>query len=107
MVLRAFARLVENRTERTVGIAMEGMRLCASTGTAKGLALHAYAKTGTAPCSHIPAGEGDGYVAVAHPNDVPRLILLAQQHNTTGAHTAVLAGELLRREFGAVRAQRS
>ncbi len=106
-VLRAFARLVENRTENKVQIILEGMRLCAAAGTAKGLDLKAYAKTGTAPCSHTPAEQGDGYVAVAYPNDVPRMILLAQQHNTTGAHTAILAGELLRREFGAVASPRS
>lgn len=104
-VLKAFARLVENRSENTVRTMLDGMRLSALKGTAKGLGLHAFAKTGTAPCFHAPAEEGDGYVAVAYPDDVPRLILLAQQHNTTGARTAVLAGELLRRDFGALRAQ--
>jgi hypothetical protein len=104
-VLNAFARLVSNRSEGSVGTVLEGMRLCATSGTAAGLHLQAYAKTGTAPCSHKPQEEGDGYVAVAYPNDVPRLILLAQQHNTTGAHTAIMAGDLLRREYGAVRAR--
>jgi hypothetical protein len=106
-LVNAFAQLVGNRSEKEAHIALAGMRMCAATGTAKGLSLHAHAKTGTAPCSHTPAEEGDGYVAVAYPDDVPRVILLAQQHNTTGAHAAVVAGDLMRREFGAVRSQES
>ena len=99
-VLRAFHRLVQNRSNPAAVVALTGMELCARKGTGKAAALHCFAKTGTAPCSHTPPAEGDGFAVLIYPTDAPRLILLASQHGTTGAHTAGLAGDLLRSSFG-------
>ncbi|MGA7415767.1 MAG: hypothetical protein WBW33_35175 [Bryobacteraceae bacterium] len=99
-VLRAFHHLVQNRSNPTAAVVLTGMVLCARKGTGKAAALHCFAKTGTAPCSHTPPAEGDGFAVLIYPTDAPRLILLAAQHGTTGAHTAALAGELLRSSFG-------
>ena len=99
-VLRAFRRLAQNRSNPAAGLALAGMELCARKGTAKAAELHCFAKTGTAPCSHTPTAEGDGFAVLIYPTDTPRLILLAAQHGTTGAHTAGLAGALLRSSFG-------
>jgi cell division protein FtsI/penicillin-binding protein 2 len=99
-VLRAFRRLVQNRSNATVGLALTGMELCARKGTGRAAALHCFAKTGTAPCSHSPRAEGDGFAVLIYPTDAPRLVLLAGMHGTTGAHTAGLAGDLLRTSFG-------
>lgn len=99
-VLRAFRRLAQNRSNPAAGLALTGMDLCARKGTAKAAALHCFAKTGTAPCSHTPPAEGDGFVMLIYPTDTPRLVLLAEQHGTTGAHTARLARDLLRSSFG-------
>ena len=99
-VLNAFHRLAQNRSNPAAGVALAGMELCARKGTAKAAALHCFAKTGTAPCSDMPPAEGDGFVVLIYPTDTPRLVLLAEQHGTTGAHTAGLAGDLLRSSFG-------
>jgi hypothetical protein len=99
-VLNAFRRLVQNRSNPTAGLALSGMELCARKGTAKAAALHCFAKTGTAPCSHTPPAEGDGFAVLIYPTDAPRLVLLAEQHGTTGAHTAGFSGDLLRSSFG-------
>jgi cell division protein FtsI/penicillin-binding protein 2 len=98
-VLEAFHRLVQTRSNRSVKLALDGMRLCARLGTAKEAYLDCFAKTGTAPCRHHPAAPGDGYAMLIYPVDTPRVILLTMKHGTTGAHTAALAGELLRSSF--------
>jgi len=98
-VLEAFHRLVQTRSNRSVKLALEGMRLCAQLGTAKEAHLDCFAKTGTAPCRHHRVASGDGYAMLIYPMDTPRIILLAMKHGTTGAHTAALAGELLRDSF--------
>jgi len=77
-VAQAFAQV----TDKTV---LEGMKLCAAAGTAKNLNIRCYAKTGTAPCSHIPRAAGDGFVVVLYPLDQPRRVILFEQHGTTGA----------------------
>ena len=99
-VLRAFHHLSQNRSDPAAGIALTGMELCARSGTAEAAALHCFAKTGTAVCSHHPRAEGDGFAVLIYPSDAPRLILLAEQHGATGAHAAELAGALLRSSFG-------
>jgi cell division protein FtsI/penicillin-binding protein 2 len=58
------------------------------------------AKTGTAPCvsgSGRCVANGDGLAVLIAPVDVPRLLLLVRQRGTTGAQTALLAGEMLTR----------
>ena len=77
-VTQAFAQL----TDRTV---LQGMAQCAVSGTAKNLHFPCYAKTGTAPCSHLPRAAGDGFVAVLYPIGQPRRVVLLEQHGTTGA----------------------
>jgi hypothetical protein len=94
-VLAAFARLSTEASNQGVQIALAGMQRSAERGTARGLGLKARAKTGTAPCSHTPRSEGDGYTAVLYPLDRVRLVLLAKQCGTTGAHTAQLARPIL------------
>jgi hypothetical protein len=96
-VLAAFARLSRDASDRGTALALGGMQRSAERGTARGLGLKARAKTGTAPCSHTPQSEGDGYTAVLYPLDRVRLVLLARQCGTTGAHTAQLARPILQR----------
>src|SRR5271170_4902454 len=51
-VIRAFYRLVQNRSNPAARLVLAGMDLCALKGTGKAAAIHCFAKTGTAPCSH-------------------------------------------------------
>ncbi|HEX4232547.1 MAG TPA: hypothetical protein VHZ07_28055 [Bryobacteraceae bacterium] len=76
-------------------LALEGMQRSAERGTARGLGLKARGKTGTAPCSHTPRTDGDGFTVVLYPLDRLRLVLLARQCGTTGAHTAQLVRPIL------------
>jgi hypothetical protein len=94
-VLAAFAQLSKDQTDRATILVLAGMERSAESGTARGLGLKARAKTGTAPCSHTPRSEGDGYTAVLYPVDRVRLVLLARHCGTTGAHTAQLAQPIL------------
>jgi cell division protein FtsI/penicillin-binding protein 2 len=96
-VLMAFAQLSRNAEDRGVVLAIAGMRQSVERGTAKALGWRALGKTGTAPCSHTPRSEGDGYTAILYPLDRVRLVLLVRQCGTTGAHTAQLAGPILQR----------
>ncbi|HLN03886.1 MAG TPA: penicillin-binding transpeptidase domain-containing protein [Bryobacteraceae bacterium] len=100
-VARAYAELAARRTEPGVNEVIDGMRLGATIGTAAviGSTLHsasAFAKTGTAPCSHVPKAAGDGYAVVVYPGDSPRYVLLVQVHGTVGRHAAETAARLLR-----------
>lgn len=96
-VVTAFAQLCRDGSENGVRLALAGMQRSAERGTTRGLGMKARGKTGTAPCSHAPRSEGDGYTAVLYPLDRVRLVLLARQCGTTGAHTARLAGPILQR----------
>jgi hypothetical protein len=94
-VLAAFARLSRDGSDQGTALALAGMQRSAERGTARNLGLKARAKTGTAPCSHTPHSEGDGFTAVLYPLDRVRLVLLARQCGTTGAHTAQLSRPIL------------
>ena len=99
-VARAYAELASRRTEPGVEQIVSGMRQAAAVGTAAaiGKALRsasALAKTGTAPCSHIPKAAGDGYAVVIYPGDSPRYVLLVQVHATVGRQAAETAARLL------------
>lgn len=74
----------------------DGMKAAAERGTAQRLGVEALAKTGTAACSHLGGGPGDGLVVALWPADRPRYVLMVRVHGTTGAVTATTAGELLR-----------
>ncbi|HTW47565.1 MAG TPA: hypothetical protein VMD92_06445 [Acidobacteriaceae bacterium] len=81
---------------------LAGMQASADHGTARSidaaLGFHAaLAKTGTAPCSHTPRAAADGFTLVAWPAQEPRLVLLVRIHGVTGAQTAAVAAQMLRR----------
>lgn len=96
-VLAAFLKLSQGGSDRGVGLALAGMQLSVERGTSRGLGLKARGKTGTAPCSHTPRSEGDGYAVVLYPLDRVRLVVLVRHCGTTGAHTAQLARPFLQR----------
>jgi len=80
---------------------LKGMLGSAERGTARGVDAElgrdvALAKTGTAPCSHKPAGAADGFTVVLFPAVQPRLLLLVRVHDETGAASAKVAGAMLR-----------
>jgi cell division protein FtsI/penicillin-binding protein 2 len=87
-IVDAFANLLKNARDPGVLPVLSAMSLCAKSGTAKAVGFPCYAKTGTAPCCHTPRGEGDGYAVALYPENEPTTVVLVQQHNTTGAHTA-------------------
>ena len=91
----AFGLLINNRSSPHVPSVLQAMALCARAGTAREIQLPAYAKTGTAPCSHIPMASGDGFVAAIYPVAQPRTVLLVRHHGTTGAETARDARRIL------------
>ncbi len=84
-VCEAFSRIVRHVPDASVSVVLAGMRRCASKGTARGIGIDCYAKTGTAPCTHVPRAEGDGYSIALFPSDQPHTLVLVQHHNTTGA----------------------
>lgn len=90
-LLRAYAELPSRAPKEL----LRGMRLSAQRGTAKALAIDAYAKTGTAPCIH-GRGSGDGYLVALFPAPQPGFVLLAGCHNRPGSETARAARALLR-----------
>ena len=87
-VVHAFANLAENASDSHVRLVLAGMTRCADTGTARAIGLRAYAKTGTAACTHLPRASGDGFAVAIYPPDQPRRLLLVQHHNVTGAVAA-------------------
>lgn len=100
-VARAYAELAARRTEPGVAEIIDGMRLAATIGTAAAIDKSLYntsalAKTGTAPCAHVPKAAGDGYAVVVYPGDSPRYVLLVQAHGTVGRQAAETAARLLR-----------
>ena len=113
---RAYAELARRSAEPGVRQLLEGLALCARSGTARGVGRalphgSALAKTGTAPCVHhdlagrdtirsdsrhaVEPSNGDGYVLALSPRDRPRYALLLQVHGVPGRHAAVLGGKLL------------
>lgn len=94
---RAFAALARDRQEPRVRTVLAGMAQCARAGTGRAVDFPCFAKTGTAPCSHLRGGSGDGYIVVIYPMDLPRHIILAMRHNTTGANAATAVKPLANR----------
>jgi cell division protein FtsI/penicillin-binding protein 2 len=93
-VVNAFSTLARNRNLPAVGIALAGMARCAQSGTARATGFNCYAKTGTAPCTHLKQGSGDGFAVTLFPLHEPRYLILARRHNRTGAETARDLGPL-------------
>jgi cell division protein FtsI/penicillin-binding protein 2 len=101
-IARGYLEIVARAVQPGVAPIVEGMMTSSRTGTGRavGAALghaDAFVKTGTAPCLHPHRASGDGYTVAVYPADRPRVVLIVQAHGRTGAETAVLAGELLRR----------
>jgi hypothetical protein len=99
-VVRAYAMLLDRRSQPGIRDIVDGMRLAASEGTAAALSRHRQrqsilAKTATAPCTHKEHAPGDGFVLVAWPSDSPRYLQLVRQHGVPGAKASVLAARML------------
>ncbi len=90
-ILRAYARLLQNRAKPEVKLILEGMKRCALRGTASVLEGRALAKTGTSPCEHAKPMPGDGLAVAMWPVEAPHSIALVRQHGVPGA---VAAGRL-------------
>lgn len=77
-----------------------GMAIAGESGTAQSVDAilgrnAAFAKTGTAVCSHHPRAAADGFAVVLYPAPQPRLLMLVRMHGATGASTARIAGEMM------------
>jgi cell division protein FtsI/penicillin-binding protein 2 len=98
---KAYLQLEKEQHKPTQSRILKGMLGSAERGTARGVDAElgrdvALAKTGTAPCSHKPAGAADGFTVVLFPAVQPRLLLLVRVHDATGAASAKVAGAMLR-----------
>ena len=98
---KAYLQLEKEQHYPTQSRILKGMLGSAQRGTGRGVDAElgrdvALAKTGTAPCSHKPAGAADGFTVVLFPAVQPRLLLLVRVHNETGAASAKVAGAMLR-----------
>jgi len=101
VLARAYAGLSKELRRAEPGI-YAGMRGSASFGTARAVALavpghSVLAKTGTASCTHSPPGSADGFAMLLYPEDGPRVVLFVRVHNVTGAASAAIAAQMLRR----------
>jgi cell division protein FtsI/penicillin-binding protein 2 len=94
-LLRAYVELHRRGAEPGVGPILAGLHAAARGGTAKLLGVDALAKTGTAPCTHTPRGDGDGFAVVLYPAVRPRTALLVRLHDRPGSHAAQRARALL------------
>jgi cell division protein FtsI/penicillin-binding protein 2 len=97
---RAYRELVLREAEPGVAPLLVGMKDSAASGTGRGVGAGvrggaAWAKTGTAPCVHQPASNGDGYAVAVYPAPGPKYVLLVQKHGVPGRLAAVAAGEML------------
>jgi cell division protein FtsI/penicillin-binding protein 2 len=97
---RAYLNLVAQSDDPGIAPIVRGMELSAAKGTGRAigraLGRAALAKTGTAPCVHVPPSPGDGYVVALYPAKSPRLLLMVRQDGVPGAKAAVTAGKILR-----------
>jgi cell division protein FtsI/penicillin-binding protein 2 len=99
-VARAYLQLEKEKRYPVQKRIINGMLGSAERGTARGVDAVlgkdvALAKTGTAACSHKPAGAADGFTIVLFPAVQPRLVLLVRVHDATGASSAKVAGAML------------
>ncbi len=100
-ISRAYIELASHAGGPGVSELLQGMALSARAGTASAIqksfpGVPALAKTGTAPCLHMPHAPGDGFTIILYPADSPRWALLVRVHGVPGAHAAGVAGTMLR-----------
>ena len=100
-IAHAYLELAGHAASPGIAELLQGMALSARAGTASAIqksipGVAALAKTGTAPCLHMPRAPGDGYTIVLYPADSPRWALLVREHGVPGAHAAGVAGAMLR-----------
>ncbi len=100
VIARAYRELVNRATEPGVDDILRGLALSARQGTGReiGRALKgtaALAKTGTAPCAHLPQMPGDGFAIALYPAEAPRCVLLVRVHGSPGMKAAAVAGRML------------
>jgi cell division protein FtsI/penicillin-binding protein 2 len=98
---KAYLQLEKEQQYPTQSRIVKGMLGSAERGTARGVDAElgenmALAKTGTAACTHKPAGTADGFTVVLYPAVQPRMLLLVRVHGATGAASAKVAGAMLR-----------
>jgi cell division protein FtsI/penicillin-binding protein 2 len=99
----AYARLATQAKDRDASLerVLTGMKMAAKAGgTASKVGSESkpggvLAKTGTAPCVHDCVATGDGLVVALAPAEEPRMLLLVRERGTTGAETAIVAGQML------------
>jgi len=99
---RAYLELYHRRDQPVVREILAGMAQSARSGTGKGVGealshSDALVKTGTAPCTHLHAAPGDGFVLAMVPASQPELLLLVRAHSVAGATASITAGHMLRR----------
>jgi transpeptidase family protein len=99
---RAYLELYHRRDQPIVRDILAGMAQSARHGTGKGVGEamkreDALVKTGTAPCTHLHAAPGDGFVIAMVPANQPELLLLVRVHSVPGATASLTAGRMLRR----------
>jgi len=99
---RAYLELYHRRDQPIVRDILAGMAQSARNGTGKGVGEamkreDALVKTGTAPCTHLHAAPGDGFVIAMVPANQPELLLLVRVHSVPGATASLTAGRMLRR----------
>jgi cell division protein FtsI/penicillin-binding protein 2 len=97
----AYLELLENPNHALREMVLRGMEKAASSGTAASVDTilgqdAALAKTGTAPCTHRPRAQADGFAVVLVPAPEPRYLLLVRMHGATGSVTAGEAARMLR-----------
>jgi len=97
---RAYLELVRRGAEPGVVPVLDGMRESAASGTGSGIGEgaggnSAWGKTGTAPCTHSPAADGDGFAVAIYPAPQPKYVLLLRKHGVPGRLAAVAAGRML------------
>ena len=97
----AYLALLDSPDSILRAMLLRGMENAASRGTAASVDATlgqdaALAKTGTAPCTHRPRAQADGFAVVFVPAPEPRYLLLVRMHGATGAATAAEAARMLR-----------
>lgn len=98
-ILQAYIELVRRRSDPGVAIILRGLRQAAREGTASSIALRlpqdAFAKTGTAACTHAVNADGDGFAVIVYPAETPRYSVLVRTHGKTGAVAAGAAAVIV------------